>query len=177
MSEFKVVSKEELKKMLEGFTFKQLHIHHTWKPDHSNFDGNNHLTLQNNMRNYHVNTRGWSAIGQHVTLMPDGQYVTGRPFGKTPASIKGWNTGAFAIEMLGNFDTGNDPFDKAQKESILYIANYFGEKIGYDNVKFHREGPGVSKSCPGTAIDKAEFIKEATDLNKKAPRRVKELEL
>jgi hypothetical protein len=60
------------------------------------------------MRNYHVNTNGWSDIGQYVTLLLDGTFVTGRDFGKDPASIKGFNTEAFACEMLGNFDKSHD---------------------------------------------------------------------
>lgn len=166
----RILKTEELLKEFDKYTFKQLHIHHTWKPTHKDFNGKNHLQLQESMRRYHVNHNGWNDIGQHITLMPDGKWVTGRPFNQTPASIKGWNTGALAVEMLGNFDkpgtgtynsSGYDTLKGAQKESILALIKYFGDRFGYSRVKFHREGPGVAKTCPGTSLDKATLIEEA----------------
>lgn len=160
MSPFEVLTTEELIKRLDSYTYKQLHIHHTWKPDHDDFTGSNHIALQQAMYYYHVNTNGWSGIGQHVTLMPDGSWVTGRDFSTSPASIKGWNTGAFAVEMLGNFDTGNDRLKGEQKESIINLTRYFVDRLGQNCVKFHREGPNVSKTCPGTSLDKDCFMEE-----------------
>ena len=128
MSNFRILTTEELLKELDKYTFKQLHWHHTWKPSHNNFTGNNHLALQQRMYNYHVNVNGWSDIGQHVTLTPDGKWVTGRLFNIAPASIKGWNTGAFAVEMLGNFGIGHDKFEGKQKESMLKLTKYFIDK-------------------------------------------------
>ena len=32
--------------------FTQLHIHHTWLPDYSDFSGNNHQYLQQNMKDW-----------------------------------------------------------------------------------------------------------------------------
>lgn len=161
MYQFKLISIDKLIKQLDKYTFKQLHIHHTWKPSHKDFDGKNHVALQQGMYNYHVNQLKWSDIGQHVTLMPDGWFVAGRDFFKSPASIKGWNTGAFAVEMLGNFDEGQDCFEGKQKESMLKLTRYFIDRFGKESVKFHNEGPNVAKTCPGTSIDKASFMKEA----------------
>ncbi|MGF7059298.1 S-layer homology domain-containing protein [Brassicibacter mesophilus] len=166
MKEFKIITTEELLKMLDNYKFKQLHIHHTWKPSHSNFNGNNHIALQQGMYNYHVNTNKWQDIGQHVSLTPDGLWVTGRPFNVTPASIKGWNTGAFAVEMIGNFDIGHDKLEGEQKESILRLIKYFLENYRESSVKFHREGPGVKKTCPGTSLDKKILIQEAKSMGK-----------
>ncbi len=158
---YRLIPKEQAVELMEHHHYNQLHIHHTWKPNHKDFNGKNHLELQNAMANYHINTLHWSDIGQHLTLMPDGKYVTGRAFDRNPASIKGWNTGAFAIEMLGDFDNGHDELAKVQLDHILYIANYFGNKYGFDKVKFHREGPNVKKTCPGTSVIKNTFIEEA----------------
>lgn len=163
----KKVSVEELLKMLDKYKYKQFHIHHTWKPNHNDFNGNNHIRLQQSMKNYHVNTNGWSDIGQHISVFPDGVIVTGRNFGRSPASIKGWNTGAFAMEMIGNFDKGHDKLEGKQKETVLKLIKYFIENYGQSSIKFHREGPGVSKTCPGTSLNKLQLIGEAIKLNKK----------
>lgn len=175
MSEFKILTFDELSKELDKYTFKQLHIHHTWKPAHSSFTGKNHIQLQQSMKNHHVKNNGWADIGQHLTLFPDGAWVTGRPFNMSPASISGWNTGALAVEMLGNFDLpgtgeynnlGYDKLEGKQKEEILKLIRYFIDKYGEKSIVFHREGPKVTKTCPGTSLNKQELINEAKLLGK-----------
>ena len=170
----RILNTNEVIREIERYKFAQLHIHHTWKPTHRNFTGNNHLNLQNNMRYYHKNSLGWADIGQHLTLMPDGKFVTGRPYAKTPASVKGHNSGALAVEMVGNFDTkgsgqyndlGYDELKGEQRLSILALIRWFGEKYGYENVKFHRDFPGVTKTCPGTSLDKKVLLTQAKGQN------------
>lgn len=153
---FKIININELLEMLKNYNHKELHIHHTWKPSHKDYNGSNGLELQEGMKRYHVNTLGWSDIGQHVTLLPDGHFVTGRYFNKTPSSIKGFNAGSFSVEMIGNFDIENNVLDGKQKQSILKLSKYFFDNKKY--IRFHNENSG--KTCPGTSIDKIEFMKE-----------------
>ncbi len=157
----KLLTVEQLIDILKKYNHKELHVHHTWKPEHKDFKGNNYRSLQNGMRNYHKNNLGWVDIGQHVTLFPDGKFLTGRDFGRTPASIKGYNTGGFAVEMLGNFDKGHDNFDGKQKESIIKLAKWFDSKGRY--IRFHRENSG--KTCPGSGISKSKFMAEVRGSN------------
>lgn len=176
MSNFRFLTIEELIKELDKFKFKQLHIHHTWKPAHSSFKSNNHVAMQQSMKDFHTKSNGWSDIGQHLTLFPDGAWLTGRPFSISPASISGWNTGALAVEMIGNFDIpgtgifndlGYDLLQGRQKEEILKLIKYFIDKYGESSIKFHREGPGVTKTCPGTRLDKLALIREAKAMSGK----------
>lgn len=162
---FEIINIDELLKRLEGHNHQELHVHHTYKPNHADFNGNNGIELQNAMKSYHTGILGWADIGQHVTLLPNGLFVTGRDFSKTPASISGKNTGAFACETLGNFDIGHDVLQGEQKNSLLRLAKYFDEKKKY--VRFHRENS--NKTCPGTSIDKDIFINEARNLGDSAP--------
>lgn len=155
---------EELLNVVNGFNHTELHVHHTWKPDHSNFNGKNHTAIQDGMRNFHVNTNKWDDIAQHGTLFPDGYFLTGRDFAKQPISIKGFN-GAdgkypFAVEMVGNFDIGQDKLEGKQKQSILMLAKFFDDQKKY--VRFHREN--APKTCPGSGIDKEVFMKEVKAL-------------
>lgn len=172
---FNKIDTAELLKTLDGYKFSQLHLHHTWKPTHRNFNGYNHVKLQENMENYHVNTLGWDYIGQHLSLFPDGVWVTGRPFSVTPASIKGWNEGALAVEMIGNFDLpgtgafndlGYDKLEGEQKVEILKIIKYFIDKYGEQSVKFHRDNPTAGKTCPGTSLNKQDLMREAKLIDK-----------
>jgi hypothetical protein len=153
----KIINLAELLKMLEKHDHRELHVHHTWQPDHSTyFNRPDPLYWQAAMRRYHKENNGWDDIGQHVTLLPDGLFVTGRPFNKTPASIKGYNTGAFAVEMVGNFDIGKDVLEGWQRESIIGLARWFDQRGKY--IRFHRENS--SKTCPGSGISKEEFMRE-----------------
>lgn len=168
---FKKLNFNELTKELDKHKFKQLHIHHTWKPTHKSFTGNNHIVMQQSMKNYHVNTNKWSDIAQHLTLFPDGIWLTGRPFNIAPASISGWNTGALCVEMVGNFDLPNtgqfnnlgyDKLEGQQKQEILKLINYFINKYGEQSIKFHNENS--PKTCPGTSLNKQVLIQEAKNM-------------
>lgn len=152
----KVIEIDELLDMLDGYKHKELHIHHTWKPSHKDFNGGNHIELQEAMRNYHVNVRGWSDIGQHVSIAPDGKVILGRSFDRSPASIKGYNSGGFCVEMIGDFDEGKDKLEGKQLESIVKLAKYFDDKGRY--VRFHRENS--TKSCPGSGVQKTWFMNQ-----------------
>ncbi|NJD02038.1 MAG: hypothetical protein FIA99_05460 [Ruminiclostridium sp.] len=166
LSKFETITVDELLNRLNNYNHKELHVHHTWSPSHKDFNGTNGIRLQEAMERYHMapepQGRGWQAIGQHVTLLPDGLFVTGRDFSMTPASITGYNTGAFACEMLGNFDTSHDAFEGKQKVSALKLAAYFDDKGKY--IRFHRENS--TKTCPGTLIDKNTFMQEVRALGK-----------
>lgn len=151
-----LLSIAELLPKLGTYNYTAIHVHHTWKPDHSNFTGSNHQQLQDGMRSYHMNNLGWSDIGQHVTLFPDGKFMTGRDFHRTPASIKNYNTGAFAVEMLGNFDLHCDALEGPQMDSILRLVKWF--KDNGKKVIFHNEKS--TKTCPGSSINKESFMKE-----------------
>jgi hypothetical protein len=157
----KKISAEDLILNLEKYDYNQFHVHHTWKPNHNDFNGGNHLALQKGMKNYHVNTLGWNDIGQHISVFPDGAIVTGRDFSKTPASIRGHNTGAFAMEIIGNFDKGNDELAGKQLISVLKITKHFID--ANVDVVFHREHS--NKTCPGTSVNKKTFIKLANQIN------------
>src|SRR5690554_1838988 len=117
----RILTIDQLFAELTKHKHNELHVHHTWNPNHSHWRSRPDPQYWNDsMRNYHVRTRGFADIAQHVTLTPDGKFITGRAFGKTPASIQGHNTPhglPFMVEMLGNFDKGNDTFDGAQKAS------------------------------------------------------------
>lgn len=163
--EDQLFSTQELIAYIKSFTWKrkilQLHIHHTWKPNHSDYNGKNGFELQKAMRNYHVNTNHWKDIGQHLTLLPDGKWITGRDFNLDPASIEGWNKGAFAIEMIGNFDIGRDKFGGAQADAMFEFCAAFIVDRNLDiktDVKFHRDNPKAGKSCPGSSINRENFF-------------------
>lgn len=162
----KLLSADEVIKMLDGRSYELAQVHHTYSPDHSGFTGDNYQDLQDGMRNYHVNDRGWQDIGQHLTLYPDGAFMTGRDFDISPAGISGHNTGAFMIEIIGNFDKGNDKLEGDQLNAALKVYQYLYNDCGA-TITFHCEH--AAKTCPGTGLDKNKFVKAVKDFDGKTP--------
>ena len=155
-----------------NYKYTGIQIHHTWKPDYSNFykaDGSHEdeLVRQNNTKNYHVKTNGWADIAQHFTIFPNGVIVTGRKLSNTtPVGIKGWNSNKICIEIYGNFDVGCDKMTEEQKQAVVAVYGELCKKFnivpsistirchawftsagGYlgDYVKYKS-----AKTCPGT---------------------------
>ena len=115
------------------------------------------------MRNYHKNSLGWSDIGQHLTVFPNGMALTGREWNKKPASITNNNTDAFAVEFLGNFDLGNDILEGKQREFMVRLVKFFEEER--NGSLWHNEKS--SKTCPETSVIKSEILEEAKNYGKK----------
>lgn len=159
----KLITAQELIEILDMSLYKYLDVHHTWVPNHTSFNGDNHLRIQNSMRNYHVNTKGWRDIAQHVSLAPDGLYITGRDFTWTPVSIRvDLNPDAFMVEMIGNFDVGHDILDGKQLDSILLLMQHF--LLNDKKIRFHNEYS--YKTCPGSSLNKEEMINMAYNFDK-----------
>ncbi len=150
-------------------------IHHTWKPDYSDFKGDNHFALQTGMRNFHMHDRGWDDIGQHFSTFPDGTVMTGRSLQLNPACTKGANVNAICIENVGNFDTDHDPMAPMHREMILEAAAWCCERwdvpVDEDHVLYHHwfdlntglrtDGTGVTKTCPGSGFFGGNTVEDA----------------
>lgn len=149
-----------------GRTIITLQQHHTFSPDYALFNGSNHFDLQNGMKNYHIHNNGWSDIGQHFTIFPDGMILTGRSLEMSPACIFGQNQQAVCIENLGNFDKGKDVMTDKQKNSIIgataILCRKFSIPVNTDKIVYHHwfrldtgvrnNGAGGNKTCPGTTF-------------------------
>ena len=149
----------------------RLQVHHTGSPSYSNFYKSNgthedELTRQNNMKSFHVNSRGFSDIAQHFTVYPNGKIVTGRSLNSNPAGISGWNSNAICVEIYGNFDKGHDIMKEAQKQAVIMLYGELCKKFkltpSHSTIRPHAHftsggtylGDYVAgksrKTCPGT---------------------------
>lgn len=166
---YKLMNVEEFKGYIDGLKVTRkitaVQLHHTYSPSYSQFDGKNHIKLQNGMKNYHVRTRGYSDIAQNFTIFPDGKICTGRSINVAPAGIYGANSTGICIECIGNFDKGGDEMTEAQKNAITAAVKILLERFGLNaktgvtyhawwtaNGKFlgtYKAGKSC-KTCPGT---------------------------
>lgn len=166
---YKLMDVKDFKNYLDSLKITRkitvVQLHHTYSPAYAQFTGNNHITLQNGMSDYHVKTRGYADIAQTFTIFPDGKICTGRDINVAPAGIYGANSTGICIECVGNFDKGGDTMTEAQKNAIVGVTKILLDKFGLNaktGVTYHawwtsggtNLGTYVAgrsaKTCPGT---------------------------
>jgi hypothetical protein len=165
---------EEFPHLLAQFSFTRLinavHVHHTWRPRHRDYQG---LETIVSMWRYHTEEKGWSDIAQHLTIAPDGTLWTGRNWNAPPASAAGHNGtesfGPFMIEMIGDFDAGQDRLEGNQRQAVVRavacLLNRFG--LSVEAVRFHNQMS--HKTCPGSSMNYRSFLNEVqTSLSESA---------
>jgi hypothetical protein len=112
--------------------------------------------------------KNWSDIAQHVTIDPDGYIWSGRSWNRSPASALGYNSSrVFMFEMIGLFDKGKDPFIGVQRSvahAVCAAIIFKFDLSAKTAIRFHRDINHTGKTCPGSAVDKAEFIAEVERL-------------
>ncbi|MDR4307857.1 N-acetylmuramoyl-L-alanine amidase [Chelatococcus sambhunathii] len=146
-------------------TIRFVQIHHTWVPSYAQFSGGNHFDMQRGMKTYHVSHNGWSDIGQHLSIFPDGAILTGRALNSSPACIYQNNANAICIENVGDFDSGRDAMTADQRTAIIRATAALLKRFGMvardsTGIVYHHwfdlntgartNGSGSTKSCPGT---------------------------
>jgi hypothetical protein len=164
---------EQFRELLNKFPFSRkintVHMHHTWRPNRSEYKGIGTIEA---MFDYHTKKRGFSDIAQHVTIAPDGAIWTGRSWNSPPASATGHNGnstfGPFMFEMIGDFDAGQDTFEDPQRETALQVIVAVQKRFGLppDALRFHRQM--ANKTCPGSAIDFAAVVDAVRALHEAA---------
>lgn len=100
------------------------------------------------LRQWHVEERGWSDIGYHFFIDLAGEIHECRPIELTGAHTKGHNWDSIGIAYAGGLDKNMDPCDtrnEAQKEALVDLLCQL--KDAYGGVIYgHRDFS--SKACP-----------------------------
>jgi hypothetical protein len=161
----KVWTVESFKEYLKGIKrpayVKSVTIHHTGAPSLGQRPKG--LLAQHilNIQSYYESL-GWNR-GPHLFIDDD------QIFGMTPLSIPGihavsFNRSSIGIEILGEYDT-EDPYTgrglacmKNAAAAAKAIFEWLDMPVNEDTLKFHRDDPKTSKSCPGTKVKKDWFI-------------------
>jgi hypothetical protein len=165
---FKQVTREQFADLLWRFDFRRhvdaVHMHHTWRPNHSHYDpADGHRTILG-MYLHHTRVNGWQDIAQHLTIAPDGALWLGRNWNLPPASAAGHNGnrqfGPFMFVMIGDFDVGRDRLEGAQRDAVIDVIAQVQHRfdLAPETLCFHNAMS--AKSCPGSSIDRAEVLEE-----------------
>lgn len=118
--------------------------------------------MRDEIKKWHTRDRGWSDIGYHFVIAPDGSIAVGRDVNKTGAHVKGHNTGSIGLCMIPvktitTMATGPEAFYTpeciaATKALIAKIA----EKQPIKQVRGHNSA--ANKLCPGWRVDSAKWL-------------------
>lgn len=149
-----------------GFAPTGVCLHHTWRPNASQWDGRNWRgVLQAMQREYE--RKGWHS-GPHLYIDPEGVYV----YTFTPLSVRGVHAVAFngnkwGVEMVGDFGGypgEGAPIPPPQRDLVLHALAILFRKIGVPptdtSLVFHREDSNAHKTCPGLHIEKADLLQD-----------------
>lgn len=89
--------------------------------------------------------RGYSDIGYHYLITPEGEVFNGRPLKRVGAHAKGHNADSIGVAMIGNYDEER-PTERAL-EALEGLIDYLRQRYGVDQVLGHQE---LGKTgCPG----------------------------
>ena len=162
------ITVEQFAELLDKFPFTRaidsVHMHHTWRPNHSQYKG---LSTIEGMWEFDTK-KGWSDIAQHISIAPDGTIWTGRNWNEPPASAKGFNgnskAGPFMLETIGDFDFGKDTFEDPQKSTVLAVIALVQKRfdLAPGTLRFHNQM--AEKSCPGSSLDRKKLIDEVAQV-------------
>lgn len=171
---FKKLTVAETEDQIATFRFtrviKFVDTHHTFRPNKAQYRGE--ATI-NAIHRFHVTPTaqggaGFSDIGEHWTIGPEGAIWTGRDLNAAPCSQTGFNANALMYEMIGDFDGAEVPgahdtlegvqLDAAVAISAAVLARF---KLPISAVRFHRHlhapNKPPPKTCPGTSVDYEHF--------------------
>ena len=119
------------------------------------------------IRDWHVNQRGWSDIGYHCVIRRDATIEFGRHFDEVGAHVKGQNMRSVGVCMVGGIDTfgkAKDNFTRDQYESLdavvamLRRAYPNAKVVGHRDLSPDKNGDGVVtsdewvKECPSFEV-------------------------
>ena len=93
--------REYLEKEKPFAEIRQIILHHTYRPTTEQYRG---LATIQGIWQYHTKTCGWSDIGYHLLVGPEGAIWLGRPIDREGAHAKGQNGDSIGISMIGDFD-------------------------------------------------------------------------
>ena len=146
-------------------------VHHTASPDLSMRPHGWTIQHMRNLAHFYGNQLGWSS-GPH--LFTDEDQIFGlSPLGGRGVHAVSFNANHVGIEALGDYDS-EDPRSgrglevmKTTARAVAQLLIAMGKTPATQGaVKFHRDDPKTSKTCPGNRVDKDWFmglVREAYD--------------
>lgn len=142
--------------------WQKIVVHHSASPTTVR-RGKNTLTVNAAIiREWHL-TKGWSDIGYHFIILPDGRCEEGRPLFRPGAHCVAGHRNFIGIGicLVGNFSQ-LDVIPEAQLEGLVdkVISLMQAYHLDIEDVELHREITGAATECPGRFFPEDLFRRE-----------------
>lgn len=108
------------------------------------------ITMQDIYR-WHVKERGFSDIGYHFVVFPDGSIKEGRNIQTVGAHCIGHNSTSIGIAYVGGLDADGNPTDtrtQAQRQSLVKLVLDLSSKYKVNYYEIHCHNEFAKKACP-----------------------------
>lgn len=102
------------------------------------------------IRDWHVNGRGWSDVGYHFLVLLDGTVEEGRPVHRQGAHTRGHNANSIGICYVGGVDqdmNAKDTLNEDQEVALETLICDLRDEYG-DDLTIHGHNEFASKACP-----------------------------
>jgi hypothetical protein len=113
-----------------------------------------------NLQDYYEEKLGWSAA-PHIFTDEDEAWVF-NPLNQIGTHAVSYNSRGIGIEMLGDYDN-EDPWSGRGLQVLTMTANVTNAllarlQLTESAIRFHRDDPKTTKTCPGELIEKGRFL-------------------
>ena len=108
------------------------------------------------IRNYHVNSRGWRDIGYHYVITLDGKIHAGRNVDINGAHCTGHNVQSIGVCYIGGVDKkgkAKDTRTEAQKASLISLVRKLLQLYNLPTTKVFGHYQFAKKACPSFKIE------------------------
>lgn len=141
--------------------WQKIVVHHSASPTSVKRNGRDIPVDAALIKEWHLN-KGWSDIGYHLIILPDGSCQSGRPLFRPGAHCAAGNRNftAIGVCMVGNFSEFEVP--EVQLDGLIDRITFLMEAYGIkeDQVELHRGVPGAATECPGRYFPEDIFRQE-----------------
>ena len=137
-------------------------VHHTASPNLAQRPKGWTIQHMRNIADYYKNGLGWSS-GPH--LFTDEDQIFGMSsLWKPGVHARSFNRNSIGIETLGDYDNEDPKSGRGLEcwhttaQATAIILEKRGLEPSNSTVKFHRNDPQTSKTCPGRLVEKDWFL-------------------
>jgi hypothetical protein len=145
-----------------GFKPEFVTLHHTASPSLAQRPSGFSAQHLKNLLDYYQNQLGWNGA-PHVFIddQNDGIIVFQRMDRRGVHAVS-FNKNSWGVEMLGDFDSESFTSGRGAKvrQNSLVALDIMCKalKASPDSIKFHRDDPKTSKTCPGRNVTKSDIV-------------------
>ena len=130
-------------KLKTSRSINEIIVHCAATPEGKNF------TVEQ-IRNWHVNGRGWKDIGYHFVIYLDGSIHAGRPVEQVGAHCLNHNQHSIGVCYIGGCTAegkkAKDTRTPAQKKALLELLTEL--RSFYPKARIHSHSDFANKACP-----------------------------